>query len=390
VLTARRNAIAAAVLLLAASASFGAWWDTMPHKWTPPPLVNEIEAEALQGVSGGGIVKDVAARGGKALAVRPGGRLTWSFEGKHSHYRLIGIVRIEGAPAEAPKEDVPSIFCRLEVTDPTGKTDFWRMRIGARGAYTNCLDFYFPAYHDGKYIMRLTVEKDSAEPLIMDWLEVRDLFGDCIRKPIKTGRRLISDEQVMQMRAAAAAAPQPRRRRGVNPLELPVAERQAVFDRIWASPPPRNACLSIRNSPAKWDLPLTALDQPWGFTDAGHRRMTYGIEDYRAGRRTSSPRPDDGWGYIGKDGRNASWIGVANHSRWGQLLKQVKTRTETWLKTGDAEAGWRATAFLAAVADRWCDLDHAVQGHKIYNASGRFAHTFRPGKLGHNFWDLGN
>ena len=389
-LTARRIAVAVAVLLLAAFASHAAWWDTMTHKWTPPPLVKEIEAESLQGVAGGEAVDDAAARGGRALAVRPGGRLTWSFEGPHSHYRLIGIVRLEGAPETPPGNDVetPRMFCRLEVTDPKGNVDAWRMRVGPRGVYTNCLDFYFPAYYDGTYTLKLTVGEDSAQPLILDRLEVRDLFGSCLRTPIKTARRLVTGAQVMAMRAESARTPPRKARREVNPLTLPTPEQQELFDRIWSSMPPRNAFVSSRNARAEWRT--TPLDEPWGFMDPKTGRPAYRESEYRAGVKTDSPHPDDGWGYRDEKGRTFSWIGTANHGRWGMLLREVKRRADAWLKTGDDRDGWKAVAYLAAMADAWCDLDSAVQGDRMLNGSGRFHHSWRPGKLGHNFWDLGN
>jgi len=390
----RLSKIVTAVLAVVAGGgllcvSRATWWDAMPHKWTEPPLVKQAEAESLRGVTGGKAVADALARGGKALRLEPGGGFDWAFQGPHSHYRFIGIVRVEGVPETISRTPLPPVFARLTVTDPKGKVRSWRVRLGYRGVYTNSLDIYFPAYLDGTYRLRLDLEKESASPLLLDWIEVRDLFGACVKKPSKTGRRLVTDEQVARMRAESAAkGVKVWRERGLKPLaEMSAEERRALFDDIWASLPPRNALVNPgRQRP---ELRLTPWYRPWGLLDA-RGEVVYDEAAYREGRKAGRIHPDDGWGYRDEKGNQVSWLGTANYQRWSNALRTVGRLSTQYLQTGDEESGWLAAMLLAAVADKWPDLDAGVHSARVFRGAGRFTHTWRPGKLGHNFWDLGN
>lgn len=387
---------AAMALVLAAGAPAMAWWDTVVKNWQFPPLVESLEAEALPGAAAA-VRDDALASGGKAVEMALGGAsLTITRELTHgSTYALFIVGR---SPREAETLDPGSMkpfYFHVTVTDPTGTVTTHRLRAAYQHEYVlnrgpeDMARCYFVAPQAGTYQLKLSVgERTTAGALWVDRLDLRDVLGNAARRAGKTGRTMISDDELRNLRGGELK-PAPR----VDPQRA--AARVAAY---WDSFPPLNAPRQGSANPAhvrekRDDLPpadfragwtMNALDQPWAVEHAA-LKARYTAAEFAAHQPLPGPLPDDGWG-VTFEGLTNNWaphdpangtfgiLGGLFQERLTNLVTLMLRKAAEYEKTGNEEAGLEAAAIMTAFAYHYPALDYRSQASWLSNFS-RFHFT---------------
>jgi hypothetical protein len=217
-----------ALILLVSNAS--AWWDTVITVVRPAPLMKEIEAEAIPGMTADRLVNDPQSNGGaggKALVLTPGGPgVSIEVNLKPGIYGLWGIVRSPDQPAALG-------IATLTLQPKSAATSrSWTMPITCKDTYFSGVMMYFPIDAEGPHTLSLKLESDPAKlhadwsagepgqvlmsrlkaapltPVWLDRLEIRDVLGHLGPiKQTKTRRMLTTDEELAAVRKQFADDP---------------------------------------------------------------------------------------------------------------------------------------------------------------------------------------
>jgi hypothetical protein len=311
------------------------------------------------------------------------------------------------------------LYVHLRLAGENGPPQEWRVRCNYLNAFADVAQIYLPVYTPGKYTATVFVGSGSQEQLLVDRIELRDVFGAIPKKAAKTQRMLLSDDQLKRLRAEYAAKNPPK-----QAAALDAAQRRARNEALWASWPPRNAlqgaCFDPAADPLKSVLAQlakergvanvvdlnpwkpTALDQPWGFANA-KTGQTYGLADYEARKPCGEvPCADAGDGAVFRQGSYGAandvvwaWMAANNEQRLSALYRRMIALAQEYENTGSEAAAWDGAVLLAAFADLYPDLDYRVQLTSMQlgaggsrNTSFRFNFSGGPfGKIQYCNWE---
>ena len=365
-----KRAAALAVLAITSCAiPAHAWWDTVITVWRPVPLVAEYEVEDLPGVDASAVKDDTQAnggRGGKALVLQPGGKpvtLDVTIE-KPGQYALFAILRDENAKQSY---GFATLTC---LEHNTGQSMSWTLPINVLQSYNASAMFYFPAYAGGKYTLSLKLETEytldpasnsydpkkpdrnleglkklvEASPrnaLLVDRLELRDVFGNIKQgQQLKTRRMLTTDEEI----AAERQKFNEKKSRSIT-LALPGQNVNLAKPPAWytdgRSPEER-----AEQNEAIWKL----------------------VPDFNA--------------HVGHD--TNKWNSLISP---GALLSRVTT---VYKVTDNKEVGMDAAVLLVAMAEKYPSLDYFAHGTGQYtnlsSGAGGFGISTPAGKNVYRGW----
>ncbi len=349
----------ARILVLALSASAipaSAWWDTWVRAQKSEPVVQSFNAVELSGADK--TLDDAQAqggRGGKVAYLAPGAALSFEMDLKPSTYSVWFIARADEetwtrtqsatdeekvAVMADPEHSIQvaglPVFSSLTVTKPDGSQENWLMPITYRDDYRVVSKLYFPWHFNGKCRITVGFGSDSKVGLLLDRIEVRDVLGDLVRRPI---RAVDAETAAAPEMLDAETAGQIRLNRQLTsrgyqlpPAELTQDERTARSDGIWEWMPDLN--------------------------------ITY-----------AHPRYRDLHACIGRD-----WPGL------------LVTLTDLYEQTGNPQVGMDAAVLLCAMAEKYPGLDHYYKetGQHSNLQRGSLSWGNRRGKSVYSGWAGGD
>jgi len=373
-----------------------AWWDTIIKKWQYPPLVQAYEAETLSDVAREKVVADDISSGGKAVLMAEGtAALVFSADLTPSTYVVYVVGRSPRSEDVGDPAGMKPVYFHVRAAETgTEPAETWRVRAAYQSIYPlvygsqEMARCYFIVPRAGKYRVQVTVGPGSTGgPLLVDRLELRDVLGNCAKKGGKTGRTMITDAELRNLREGQAkTAPAP------TPAEI--RERCEAF---WASFPPINAPRHASASPGHYrqqdrvptveslrSWTMNPLDAPWALENKT-LGLRYTLADFQGLRPITQPFVDDGWGMT-VTGLTHTWgeptpvggafsiIGPLFQKRLTDLVQLMQRKAIEYEKTGDPRAGLDGTALLLAFAYRYPALDFRAQAAWTDNYS-RFYFT---------------
>jgi len=259
------------------------------------------EAETLEG-SADFVVSDEYASGGKAIRLTPGtGTLVVPVEWPEGVFAVWVYGRVPNSTVDGPW---PPCVIDLHVAGPLIKqVALSHQRIGYQPVYQVVTRMYHIAESKGKYQVSLRVHTDSATPLLVDFVEVRDALSGCVRKPLKKRRELVSDDGLARIRAVAE---KPKKPLTYMLPEAATVEQMSEFARnIAASLPPLNSLFGGALWPtkelsehgaklSKGKFKLNPWYEPWALVDENGNR--YDANSYCRNDPFAAGLPDTGGG----------------------------------------------------------------------------------------------
>ena len=404
--------ICLALLLFPMLAS--AWWDTQIQVVRQPPTVRDVQAESCEGVPAGAVVADKLAWEGNCVVLQPGGAtLAFEQDCRITHYVLHVICRGEGV-ATLKDAGAKPVILSLRVTNlKTKDSRTWRQRIAyLPDKYEDGGHLYFPIYAAGKYRIEVSSSPSSRGALRVDFLALKDLFGELPRRGEKRAQNLLTKAEITALRQ------QPGSLALANKLLLEQvrlgligdaakfnAWKKEFFLDVWASKPPRNLhfggalnrralaglkdnlAAAGREEPTSW-----TLRRGWGAWTFEHptTKAVYGLADLLAGKRMEQCLyPDDLTGTFLTDNLKpvpempaaANWAAAALMQKFKGLGGLAAKRAGEYLRTGNEWAGWEGVCALIAYADLYPDIDFQTQiwsfGSKQFgmNPLGKFLYS---------------
>jgi len=404
----RRNLfLLALVLVLAATPSWG-WWDTQIQVVKHTPTVKTLQAEASPNLAGRFVVKDDSAWGGKSVRLEKNGpTLLLEHDCRVSHYVVHVICR---APAPDAKPPLPPVILHLRVTNlRTRAVREWRQRIRYAAEWIDGAHLYFPVYESGKHRVEVFAGPRSRGAILVDFVELKDLFGELPCVGEKKSRNLHTEEEIAILRRQpksvqlAARLKTQQERAGLTKMTAEQRRkwRQEAFDAIWDSQPPRNLhfggprkasgdyvkdAIARAGGVDKWKLRRSP--GPWTFlhpkTDA-----TYTAENWRRGEvMAGCAFPDDLTGFhastkqTGEDKPyESNWAAQALMRQFQGLFRTASTNADAYLRTGNEFAGWEAVCAMLVYCDLYPDIDYesqrfALTGSQLaMNPFGKFRYS---------------
>jgi hypothetical protein len=420
--------LAACALLLSARLA-PAWWDTQIQVAKPPPTLKTVQAEEACNKPEA-VVADDLAWGGKAARLEANGpTLAFEVNCPVSHYSLYVIARVPRADFKPP---TPPVVLRLRATNlQTKLSQETRARICAVGLYQDAGHLYFTVTQPGKHRIELFAEGGTVEPILVDYLALKDLFMELPRAGQKRGQNLLTRAEVEGIRAQPESAKLARAlqdaqiKAGLVTMtpEQARAWREATFEAVWGIVPPRNLHYDASNPKGfeeyiakakekaggvtEWNwaqglqpqsvagrhfiLPAEATVQtldkykmgPWLFK---HPKLdkTYGAAELLRGETAGDCAfPEDGTGFWapanevgGERPFDTNWLGSKLMQNYRALGTLAVNRAETYLKTGNAAAGWEGACALLAYVELYPDIDYQTQRFTFYG--GQFGNGTQP------------
>jgi len=305
-----------------------AWWDTWVRMQTSEPCVSAFQAVDLVGAQD---IRDDAqanaGRGGKTVYVKPGQLLTFKMDLKPSVYTVWIIARADEAeykPAEKHEVTVdfpsgpgkfetirPLVFSAVETHDANGKSRRWSMPIPYEAKYGIVSKLYVPVHAAGMTTFSVGLDAKSAQGLLVQRIELRDVLGYTVRRAFKDARVLTTDEQLADLRKRYADDPKKR-------TQWPLGRRE--FRDTYTLPAERTPAQRREAAETLWNS-----------------------------------LPD--WNAMACDPAFRTWHHVIGRDTNGK----VKDLAEIYEQTGSPEAGWDAAVMLAALAEKYPGMDHYYQ-----------------------------
>lgn len=239
----RFPALLALALLAMLSSRALAWRARVLDAYQRVPLVKTLSAEDLAGAKPA-VTPDKFAIGGKAVRLANDG-VTLSFSetlapGVH------GLWLYARVPDSAVMGPWAPLYLEMTVDKPGGERVTSRQRVAYQPMYQCVTRLFFIAREKGSYRVQLKVGGASETALLLDFIEIRNELGRCVRQPLKRARHLVDDAGLARIRAwhREGKNPKPRRSKPKFPRRLPDAagppEMAAFLEQVREALPPMN------------------------------------------------------------------------------------------------------------------------------------------------------
>ncbi len=420
--------IAAAAVLVAGRAGL-AWWDTQIQVAKPPPTVRNVQAEEVCDKAES-VVADDLAWGGKAVRLEANGAtLTFETDCVVSHYALYVIARVPRPDFTPP---TPPVILRMRATHlPTKQTQETRARVCVLNLYQDSGHLYFPVTQAGRYRIELTAEAGTVEPILVDYLALKDIFKGLPKAGQKRGQNLLTKAEVEGIRAQPESAKVARTlqeaqiKAGLLTMSAEQAQawRAATFEAVWGIVPPRNLHFDSPGAKGFEEYVARAKEKAGGVTEwtwaqglqpravtgrpfilpaeatadtLGKYKMgpwlfkhpkldkTYGAAELLRGEKAGDCAfPDDGTGFWaspaevgGPQPFETNWLGSALMQNFRALGALAVERADKYLKTGNVVAGWEGACALIAYVELYPDIDYQTQ--RFHFGGGQFGRGTQP------------
>jgi|GEM_PF-4081480 len=391
----------------------------------PYPRIDQIEAEACEGVTAADHVKDAKSANGVSVlldckTLKPS--LSFKREFTRSTYALWCVARSDVAPTGYREP----MYLHFYVDGPGGRRQ-WRMRVNyMHHMHQDIAHLYFDVNEPGEYTLTLSIGHGSRFNLLVDRLEIRDVLSGTFKQGFKTEPtvyrnpaalndkiRPFSRGQAMRRARDIAASFAPRnsikasggmdkegfyKEFGLSRARFAelnadrwVWQMNKNIEKPWvlSGPIPQgrdelDAALDGEiggdemAAPFKVDPKLKARsfgDAPKSYPDINWGKAPindigkYTAKDYHAFTKAKSRWPDDGGGYFIpqkdfnlKHNLYFNWMAGGFKYRMMAIRDAISQLSDEWYRTGDPQAAFRGAVMLAHWADHFPSLDHTVQG----------------------------
>lgn len=415
--------VLAALCLIVFVRTATAWWDTQVQVAKPPPTVKTVQAETCPRVDAKFIVADPTACGGKSVLMNAHGpTLAFEADCRISHYAVFVISRAARKDFQRPS---PPVILHLRVTNlKNGRARAWRQRICFTADWQDGAHLYFPVYEAGKYRIEVFPDRRGVDGILVDFLELKDVFGSLPCVGEKRAQNLHTPAEIAAIRnnpenlKLAVKLLLAQQKSGLI-FKVPAEAAQwraRVFEQTWAVKPPRNLHFAgaavPRPSPngkpetyvdrlykqaggiARWDL--QPGPGPFVFVNP-KTKATYTLENWRKGEIAGNCAfPDDGTGFYVSAGQagqkkplEINWLAGSLMARYRGLATTAMKCADEYLRTGNEIAGWQAVCALVTYCELYPDVDFQTQnwnfggGQFGMNPYGKFVYS------GHAHWIVG-
>jgi len=343
-------------------------------------LVETIEAEDLDIAGDAAVFKDPYASGGRTVRLEAGGaHVSFSRRLPEGVYAVWLYARVPGAGMDGPW---PPVYVEMTARGPRGAVQS-RQRIAYQPTYQVVTRLFFLADRRARYRLTLSVGARSRQPLLLDFVEVRDAFAPAFggapplkREAVKKRRTLTDDATLARIRRAAPKA----KISHVLPANADAERLAALLRAVRRSLPPMNALLGGCDRPAT--PPLKELEkklstgtfkpsglyEPWALVNekTGER---YDAAAYEAGKAYTGGLPDDGGGFYVPAGRHGAAkraltiapLGAFFLGRIQALVREAEKRGLEYERYADPTSAREAALLLVALAERFPTFDLRVQ-----------------------------
>jgi hypothetical protein len=366
----------------------------------PPPLLETWEADALHGFKAGAVVQDADAGNGRSVFLKPHttDTLQWDLALPRAGYYSIHVwARCQG--------DFSGLKNRAFLEAKIGAQTIL-LRVNFLDQHESIAHFNFVADEKGPRSVVLRVPDLSQIGLLIDKVELRDLFGNLARNAVKRKQVLWTSEEIQTLRKSAvveakpALSPEQRDKRdeelwSINPSPYLPVDSFGGYDPLVPAINPKTG------KPAHWIMKDKVLDNAshgWPYSGGVSARDRFYVEDkntgdvfpsndYASGDLTSGDFADSGWGWDSRNsalqtvreqkfGVNAGdyfFVANSNCSAWRLLEKELVQSSDMYLKTGNADYGRDAAILFAQMAYLYPLIDFNMVSAQALTTDVRFS-----------------